>query len=162
MVISDRSEALILDKASKLGIENFYCSAHSKQNFELQVHKYLLERNIELIVLIGFMRILSPEFVALWPGKILNVHPSLLPLFAGKMDLAVHKAVLNEGHRQSGCTVHEVTKDLDGGPIVIQMTCPIYLDDTPESLKKKVQVLEVKALATSIQAKLQEKSRKIF
>ncbi len=88
------------------------------------------------------MRILSDSFCEEWRGRVLNVHPSLLPDFAGGMDLAVHKAVIEAGKKESGCTVHFVTEIVDGGPIAVQKRCEVAPDETPESLKAKVQALE--------------------
>jgi phosphoribosylglycinamide formyltransferase-1 len=110
----------------------------------------LLERDVELVVLIGYMRILSPEFVTAWENKIINVHPSLLPDFAGGMGNAVHQAVLDAGKAETGCTVHYVTEEVDAGPIVVQKRCAVLPDDTVESLKVKVQELEAVALIEAI------------
>ena len=96
------------------------------------------------------MRILSDEFVDQWWGKILNVHPSLLPEFAGGMDLNVHQAVLDAGKKKTGCTVHLVTREVDGGPIVQQLSCEVDKGETCESLKAKVQDLEGVALIDSV------------
>lgn len=153
VVVSDDPDALILDKAKKLNIESLCLSPKPKAVFENKLDSLFRERNIDLIILIGFMRILSPSFVGLWRGKILNVHPSLLPLFAKKMDLAVHEAVIQAGSKETGCTVHEVTQDLDGGPIVTQLKCEVLLSDTPQTLKERVQNLEVMALAKGIMNK---------
>ena len=78
--------------------------------------------------------------------QIINVHPSLLPAFAGMMDLDVHRAVLQQKEKQTGCTVHYVTEEVDGGPILLQKTCSVLSDDTPERLKVRVQALEANAL----------------
>jgi folate-dependent phosphoribosylglycinamide formyltransferase PurN len=84
----------------------------------------------------------SAGFVAEWKGRLLNVHPSLLPAFAGLMNQKVHEAVLAAGVSETGCTIHQVTEEVDGGPIVLQKRCPVLPGDTPEVLKDRVQALE--------------------
>ena len=88
------------------------------------------------------MRILSSNFCNEWNNKILNVHPSLLPKYSGLMDLNIHKKVIENNESETGCTIHFVTKDLDKGPILVQKKCFVSFDETPLSLKKKVQKLE--------------------
>ena len=88
------------------------------------------------------MRIVSKEFCETWNNQCMNVHPSLLPEFAKGMDLEVHKSVIESGKSYSGCTIHFVTEDVDGGPIVYQERCEVKEDDTPETLKSRVQKLE--------------------
>jgi phosphoribosylglycinamide formyltransferase-1 len=96
------------------------------------------------------MRILTPIFVDSWRGKIINVHPSLLPEFAGGMDTDVHEQVILAKKKESGCTVHLVEEEVDSGQILVQKKCPIAITDTPESLKEKVQRLEGEALIEAI------------
>ena len=98
------------------------------------------------MVLVGYMRILSVEFVSCWQNKIINVHPSLLPAFAGKMDKSVHQAVLESGLKETGCTIHYVTEHVDAGPILLQKTCPVLAADNADLLKSRVQQLEGEAL----------------
>ena len=105
----------------------------------------LKEHNVDLILLIGFMRILSSTFCKNWSGKILNVHPSLLPKYAGGMDTNVHEEVLKNNDEETGCTIHLVTDKVDGGPIIIQKKCKVDSNDTIDSLKSKVQSLEGEA-----------------
>lgn len=92
----------------------------SREDFDAQVSKELEAAGVELVLLIGYMRILSLPFCKQWQDRCMNVHPSLLPDFAGGMDLEVHTAVIKAGKKESGCTVHFVTEDVDGGPIVVQ------------------------------------------
>merc|ERR1711865_605243 len=101
-------------------------------------------------MLVGYMRIVSPEFCEEWGNAIINVHPSLLPKHAGGMDLEVHKAVLEAGEVESGCTVHIVTEEVDGGPVVVQRRVPVDAEDTPEALKAKVQAEEGVALVEAV------------
>jgi len=98
-----------------------------------------------LILLIGYMRILSPTFTTKYKNKILNVHPSLLPKFAGGMDTNVHEEVLKAGEKETGCTIHLVDEGVDTGKIILQKSYQIKSADTPETLKQKVQKLEGEA-----------------
>jgi len=107
------------------------------------------------------MRIVSPFLISKYPNRLLNVHPSLLPEFAGGMDLNVHEQVLKAGKKKSGCTVHFVTEVVDGGGIVIQKECLIDETETPETLKQKVQHLEGLAFIECIRMYQQDRLRAI-
>ena len=96
------------------------------------------------------MRILSKSFCQDWKGKILNVHPSLLPKYAGGMDTNVHEEVLKNKDKETGCTIHFVTDEVDCGPVFIQKKCSVRPEDTVKSLKRKVQKLEGKAFLEAI------------
>lgn len=102
----------------------------------------LREYGVELVLLIGYMRIMSPEFTNTWRWRVINVHPSLLPEFAGGMDTDVHSAVLAAQKSVTGCTIHYLTEVVDGGPIILQKECVVRSDDTPDTLKARVQQLE--------------------
>ena len=147
VIISNNELSGILKKASAYGIENhFVCHKNKKRGvFDMEMSQILENKKIDLILLIGFMRILSPEFVGRWDGKIINVHPSLLPKYAGGMNSSVHESVLAAGDKETGCTIHLVTKEVDGGPILIQKSCPVLHNDTVETLKERVQKLEGEA-----------------
>jgi phosphoribosylglycinamide formyltransferase-1 len=144
VVISNNELSGILKKAGSYGIESYFiCHKNKKRDvFDLEMSQILESKNIDLILLIGFMRILSSGFVERWRGKIINVHPSLLPKYAGGMNNSVHESVLAAGDKESGCTIHLVTKDVDCGPILLQKSCPVYENDSVESLRKRVQKLE--------------------
>ena len=103
-----------------------------------------------MILCIGWMRILSSDFIKTWEKCCYNVHPSLLPDFAGGMDKDVHQEVLNSSCKETGCTVHEVTENIDSGPIIVQKKCPVYSSDNVDTLKKRVQNLEGEALIETI------------
>lgn len=153
LVVSNKADALILEKARQAAIPAFFVDSCglSRPDYDQQLHQVFRRFEVELIVLIGYMRILSAQFVQDWRHRIINVHPSLLPAFSGLMDLEVHRAVLQAGVKQSGCTVHYVTEEVDAGPILIQKTCPVYADDTPENLRSRVQQLEGQALVAAIE-----------
>ena len=147
VVLSNNETSGILKKARGYGIENhFICHKNKKRDvFDFEMSQILEDKKIDLILLIGFMRILSSEFVDRWFGKIVNVHPSLLPKYAGGMNSDVHKSVLDAGDKETGCTIHLVTKEVDGGPILLQKSCPVFEDDSIDSLKERVQKLEGEA-----------------
>ena len=111
-----------------------------------------LKDSCDLVVLAGFLSILDSDFIAKWQGKIINLHPSLLPKHggAGMWGLRVHQAVIAAGDRQSGCSVHYVNNQIDGGEIILQAKLVVDLEDTALSLQQKVQTLESNALITAI------------
>ena len=147
VVLSNNESSGILKKAKNYGIEShFICHKNKKRGvFDFEMSQILENKKIDLILLIGFMRILSPAFVDRWSGKIINVHPSLLPKYAGGMSNDVHESVLAAGDKETGCTIHLVTKEVDGGPILLQKSCPVFENDTVRSIKERVQKLEGKA-----------------
>lgn len=112
------------------------------QAFEAEVVAHLAAHDVDVVLLIGFMRILSPAFCERYAWRLLNVHPSLLPDFAGGMDADVHAAVLAAGKAVTGCTVHFVEPTVDAGPPLVQRCCAVMPGDTPETLKARVQALE--------------------
>lgn len=152
IVISNKSTAPILERAASLNLLNKFVdpTGLSRESFDSRISEMLIEHDVELIILMGYMRILSPEFIARWKNKIINVHPSLLPLHAGEMDMDVHRAVIAAGEKESGCSVHYVTEEVDAGPVIIQKKCEVDSDETAESLKAKVQALEAEALIEMI------------
>ena len=153
IVISNRETAYIIERARNHKLKTLFIDHRnqSREEFDTEVTRALKKNDVELVLLIGFMRILSKRFVSNWQGRILNVHPSLLPAFAGGMDLNVHEEVLKAGVHETGCTIHYVTEDVDGGSIIVQKRCPVIPDDTAETLKQKVQTLEGDAFIEAIQ-----------
>jgi phosphoribosylglycinamide formyltransferase-1 len=147
VVASNRKSAFILERAREAGIPTEFVSARNKsrEEFDRELDARLEPYAPDLILLIGFMRILSPWFVHQWEGRIVNVHPSLLPKYAGGMDTNVHEEVLKNHEKETGCTIHLVTEDVDAGPILLQKRCLVYPDDTAETLKSRVQQLEGEA-----------------
>lgn len=109
--------------------------ADGKRNFEHALTDALKRARVDLICLAGFMRLLSPAFVTEWSGRIINIHPSLLPSFKG---LDVHAAMLRAGVKIAGCTVHFVSAEMDAGPIIGQAAVPVRSDDTPETLAARI------------------------
>ena len=153
IVISNNQNAYILKRANNHNLPSVFISHKNKSRilFDREVTTELKKADVDLVLLIGFMRILSSDFCETWQDKLLNVHPSLLPKYAGGMDLNVHEEVLKNRETETGCTIHFVTNELDSGPILIQKKCVIKKNDTHHSLKKKVQKLEGEAFIEAIQ-----------
>ena len=137
-VISNKADAFGLQRASKAGIPTRVID-HRDYPDRLSFDQRLIEEidsfSPKLVVLAGFMRILSPEFVLHFAGKILNIHPSLLPAYRGTH---THERVIEAGEKEHGVSVHFVTEELDGGPVVLQATVPVNKDDTPSTLAERV------------------------
>lgn len=144
-LISNKLECGAVDKALASGIPAFSVDAKGKtrEEFDQEVSKILDRFEVDLIVLGGYMRILSAEFVQKYPHRIINIHPSLLPKYPG-MDLNVHQAVLDAGETETGMTIHYVDEEVDHGEIILQKTVKINSGDHAEDLKAKVQELEKK------------------
>jgi phosphoribosylglycinamide formyltransferase-1 len=147
IVISEKPTASILDRARLYKVPTQFVdpAGLAREDFDARVSAELHKADVELVLLIGYMRILSRSFVDEWRGRLLNVHPSLLPAFGGLMNRKVHEAVLAAGVSETGCTIHQVTEEVDGGPFVLQKRCPVLPGDTVDSLKDRVQALEQSA-----------------
>ena len=152
LVLSNKENAIILERAKKHNLKAEYLSDHliSRDQYATLLTKRFLDNNVNLILLIGFMKILANSFCKDWQDKIINVHPSLLPKYSGGINSDVHSQVLKNGDKESGCTIHYVTSDVDKGPIIIQKKCKVQSDDTVDSLKERVQRLEGRAFIEAI------------
>ena len=142
-VISSSPDAFALERAKKAGIPGYVIDRKafaSNQAMTVALTQQLKELDIGLVVLAGFMYILTPELIDAYPNAILNVHPALIPSFCGEgfYGLHVHEAALAYGVKVTGATVHFVSEDCDGGPIVLQQAVPIEEGDTPETLQRRV------------------------
>mgnify|MGYP001004794014 FL=1 len=137
LVVSSRKNAGGLDRADRAGIKHIYIG---KENFEQDLIKLLDEHEIDIIVLAGFLKILSSDFVSRYPDRIINVHPSLIPSFCGDgfYGLRVHEAALSYGVKVTGATVHFVNEVTDGGKIIAQRAVDVKDGDTPEILQRRV------------------------
>jgi phosphoribosylglycinamide formyltransferase-1 len=144
VVISDKASAQILERAAKFGVKSLHLDTADvkRAEYDERVSAALKDAGVELVLMIGYMRIVSKQFVDDWRGRLLNVHPSLLPAFGGMMNMSVHEAVIASGVAETGCTIHQVTEEVDAGPIVLQMRCAVLPGDTAETLKDRVQALE--------------------
>ena len=137
IVVSNRETAQGIEKARARGIEALVIPSKGleREAYDRLVVAALLEKNVKLVCLAGYMRLLSPYFVAAFPQRILNIHPSLLPAFPG---LEPQRQALEHGAKFTGCTVHFVDENLDAGPIVMQAVVPIEDGDTPETLAERI------------------------
>ena len=166
LVVSNNSKALGLEIAKKANIETFVLEKKdfkNKKEYESNIIKKLEERNIEVIVLAGFMQILSGFFIEKYKNKILNIHPSLLPAFKGAQAI---KDAFNYGVKVTGVTVHFVTEKIDYGPIIDQQIVEIEEKDTLESLEKKIHekehIMYKKALDLFVREKIKIQGRKVI
>lgn len=142
VVISDKKDAFALERAQKAGIKTTAIvrkDCASKEAFEAKINAELKAAGCELVVLAGFMRILSADFVNKWQHKIINIHPALLPSFPG---LHGQKQAVDYGVKFSGCTVHFVDAGTDSGPIILQKVVPVMDDDTEDTLADRILVQE--------------------
>ncbi len=157
LVISNKSDAYALERAKNAGIDTAVVLRNeegSAEAFEEKIMALINEREIDIIVLAGFMAILSEKFTSSYPKRIINVHPSLIPSFCGKgfYGLHVHEAALSYGVKVTGATVHFVNEVPDGGEIIMQKAVEIEEGDTPETLQKRVMVeAEWKILPLSVE-----------
>ena len=142
VVLSSTAGAYALERAKNHGVPGFAVprKGMDQADFEATLSEKLAEYRVDLIVLAGFLSILSADFVARWPERILNVHPSLIPAFCGKgyYGLKVHEAALERGVKVTGATVHLVNEIPDGGRILLQKAVEVLPDDTPEVLQRRV------------------------
>ena len=155
VVISNRADAAGLERARKAGIETV-CIDHrafpSRDEHDRAVARELRARDVGLVCLAGYMRIVGAPLIEAFPNAILNIHPSLLPAFPG---VDAQRQAVEHGARVSGVTVHVVTAELDGGPIVVQRTVPVLDRDTPETLSERILVEEHRAYPEAVQVMLE-------
>jgi phosphoribosylglycinamide formyltransferase-1 len=145
LVLSNRPDAKGLERAAEFGIQTAVVDhkdyAGDREAFERSVDAVLKDHKIELVALAGFMRILTPYLVNAWAGRMINIHPALLPSFKG---LATHERALQEGVKLHGATVHYVSAEMDDGPIIVQGAVPVLDADTPDTLAARVLEVEHK------------------
>ncbi len=155
VVISNVPEAFALERAKKHRIDA-YAFPHkgvTREQHEADIIECLDQHGVDLVVLAGYLRMLTPLFINKYAGRLMNTHPALLPSFGGSgmHGLNVHKAVLDYGCKVSGCTIHFVTLDVDGGPIILQKAVQVLEDDTPETLQERVLKEEHKLFPRAVQ-----------
>ncbi|MGI5822861.1 MAG: phosphoribosylglycinamide formyltransferase [Dethiobacteria bacterium] len=166
VVISDQEDAYALERARRHGIGAVYINPRhfsGREAYDGEVLALLKEKNIDLVVLAGYMRLLSPVLVGGFKGKIMNIHPSLLPSFPG---LEGVQQALDYGVKVSGCTVHFVDEGLDTGPVILQEAVPVYGQDTVDSLQERIHRVEhrlyPRAIQLFIEGKLEIEGRRCF
>ena len=149
IVISDQPNAAGLEQAKKRRIETLVIErrGRTREEHDREIVTKLRDRKIDLVCLAGYMRVLSSEFINTYRGRILNIHPSLLPSFPG---LNAQKQALDEGATISGCTVHYVDETLDGGPIIVQRDVPVHEGDTVDSLSERILAEEHKLYPAAV------------
>ncbi|HLR16659.1 MAG TPA: phosphoribosylglycinamide formyltransferase [Alcanivoracaceae bacterium] len=156
VVLSNRADAKGLERAKKAGIPTVvvdHTQYDSRESFDAAMVQALAPYSLDTVVLAGFMRILTPVFVNHFHGRLLNIHPSLLPLYRG---LHTHRRALENKDEQHGCTIHFVNNELDGGPIIAQAIVPIYSEDTESALTERVHQAEHFLYPTVLQWRAQK------
>ncbi|MBI2598246.1 MAG: phosphoribosylglycinamide formyltransferase [Candidatus Diapherotrites archaeon] len=168
VVVSNKADAFILQRAKIHGIKSIFLNPKkfsSREKYDVALAEMLVKEKVDLVLLIGYMRVLSPLFCKKFENKIMNIHPSLLPLFAGKMNLDVHSQVKKMGLKETGCTLHFVTSEVDGGPVILQEKVPVFENDSVEDIKNRVQRAEqeiiLKALKLFAEHKIVVKGKKV-
>lgn len=145
-VVSNVKNCYALERAHKYGIKTYFVDPRerSRVEFDREMTKILKQENVDLIVLVGYMRILTSYFVGEFRDRIINVHPALIPKYCGKdfYGKSVHEAILAAKEEKTGMTIHFVDEGVDTGRIILQKTCEVLPNDTPETLKERVQTLE--------------------
>lgn len=152
VVISDKEDAYALQRARKHNLKAIYLDPRGKtrEDYDKQLDKLLVENGVELVLLIGYMKIISSWFVQKWLNKVMNIHPSLLPAYAGGMDLNVHEEVLKRGCKVSGPSLIFIDEGADTGPIILQKVVKVENDETADTLKEKVQKAEMEIILEGI------------
>jgi len=166
IVISDNRDAFALKRAKQNNIETQYVdfkSFKNREDYDKEIIKILEEKKIDLVVLAGYMRIISPYFIKMYKNKIMNIHPALLPSFPG---LHAQRQAVGYGVKISGCTVHFVDEGVDSGPVILQKAVEVKDDDTEESLAERILKEEhqiyPKAIQLFSEGRLIIKGRRIF
>jgi phosphoribosylglycinamide formyltransferase 1 len=156
-VWSNKKDAFVLQRAQNLGVESRYFSREEFCGSDRMI-KELQRRNIELIVLAGFLWLVPPEFVDAF--TIINIHPALLPDYGGKgmYGSFVHESVVRNNEKESGITIHLVNKEYDKGEHLLQTRCPVFVEDTPETLAARIHELEYKYFPQAIEDYLNRNS----
>jgi phosphoribosylglycinamide formyltransferase 1 len=165
VVLSNKKDAPALERAQKQGIETAYLDPKqfaSKKEYDLTLAGELKKRRVDLVCLAGYMRILNPEFIGMFPDKIINIHPSLLPAFPG---LDVQQKAIDYGVKFSGCTVHFVNEEVDSGPIILQAVVPVHPSDDASTLAERILIQEhliyPRAIQMIVENRLHIENRKV-
>lgn len=156
VVISNKEDARGLLKAREFGLETVFLNPKefSREEYDLKLAEEIEKRDIDLICLAGWMRILTPPFVQRFRNRIMNIHPALLPSFPG---LEAQRQALEHGVRFSGCTVHFVNEEVDAGPIILQAVVPVFQNDTVETLSERILKEEHRIYPQAVKLFVEEK-----
>ncbi len=151
-VLSNKFDAYILERARNHELKDIFLNPKGKTRteYDREITFLLEDHQVELVLLIGYMKLMSDEFVERWLNRVMNIHPSLLPAFTGGMDRNVHQAVLERGCKVTGASLIFIDKGADTGPIISQEVVKVEDNDTVDSLKDKVQTAEQKILVEGI------------
>ena len=152
-VLSNKEDAYILERAKKHNLKAIFLDPKGKEReeYDKEVDKLLQEHNVELVLLIGYMKLMSSWFVNKWLNKVMNIHPSLLPKYAGGMDKNVHEEVLKNKDTVTGCSLIFIDEGADTGPIIMQKEVPVKENETVDTLKEKVQKAEQEIIIKGIE-----------
>jgi len=165
IVISNIDNAVVLQRAKARGLNAVFVDpkGKSKEDYDKELVDLMKSANVDLVCLIGYMKILTPVFVNVFPRRIINVHPALLPKYGGKgwYGMKLHEEVLANGEKESGMTIHYVDLGVDSGPMILQEKVAIEPGETPESLKAKVQELEKKAYPEAVRLIYRDRTAKV-
>ncbi len=165
IVISNREDAPVLERARARNIKAVFVDPNgkSKEEYDEALVRLMKEAGVDLVCLVGYMKILTPVFVSAFPRHIINVHPALLPKYGGNgwYGMKVHEAVLANGEKESGMTIHYVDIGVDSGAMILQEKVTIEPGETPESLKAKVQELEKKAYPEAVRMIYKDRTSKL-
>lgn len=158
-VLSNKEDAYILKRAKKHKLKAIFLDPKGKEReeYDKEIDMLLQEHKVELVLLIGYMKLMSSWFVNKWLNKVMNIHPSLLPMFAGGMDKGVHATVLEYGCKVTGCSLIFIDEGADTGPVILQKAVDIDEGETVESLKEKVQKAEQEIIIKGIELFRDEK-----
>lgn len=158
-VLSNKEDAYILKRAKKHKLKAIFLDPKGKESeeYDKEIDMLLQEHKVELVLLIGYMKLMSSWFVNKWLNKVMNIHPSLLPMFAGGMDKGVHATVLEYGCKVTGCSLIFIDEGADTGPVILQKAVDIDEGETVESLKEKVQKAEQEIIIKGIELFRDEK-----
>jgi len=166
--LSDKKDAYILERARKAGLKAIFLDSEGKgrEGYDKEVDKLLMGDGVELVVLIGYMKLMSSWFVQKWLNKVMNVHPSLLPKYAGGMDKGVHEMVLENKDEVTGASLIFIDEGADTGPIIMQKEVKVDDGETVDSLKEKVQKAEQEIIIKGIESyrdgKIKVKGNKVI
>lgn len=157
VVLSNKPDARVLERAARFNVETRVFDREEFYNSN-RIQDFLEERKIDLVALAGFLWLIPPELIRAFEGRIVNIHPALLPKYGGKgmYGMHVHEAVLASGDRESGISIHYVNEVYDEGRIIHQARCPVKPDDTPESLAGRIHELEYRDYPAIIEKLLRE------